>query len=403
MILKCKNYNLVVNRDWLQFSGQLKLAKGESITDPEVMCPDGYRMEILSGTNVFNYRATIHDMRGTKVLTVLWSPKARWLNRRMIMFEVANQMLYDCELNRLLDLTYEIHDYTFLCISRLDLCCDFDVTKRQRQVITKLYKGKCYVASKGEGSVFWSKNADEIYPHCLSYGSKKSDFKWKLYNKSKELGIGTQTPDKTYIWEEWQAAGMNITNVWRLEVSITKGSGFKVETHSLDLQDALSDAYMLGIYADLLKKRFIVRKSQGHTRKSNDEEIDFLGFPDIAKNTSTIKYESKSTDPQVGTIINKMCDVLESNEVQSSPMLFKQMSVTLMGMVAKYNLTSYFFQSKGMSVQSYLRTLDGMRKSTIVDRRGGVDYSMIGDGINSCWLRKKWMSVQMAKKSMVDV
>lgn len=391
MIVKCKNFNLVVNRDWLQYSGQLKLDRKESVTDPEMCCPEGYKMEILTGTTIFNYRATIHNSRGVKVLTLLWGPKAKWLNRRLIQFEISNNVLYSNELNEILMLTYEIHNYTFLCISRVDLCCDFELSTSQRRIITYLYKGKYYVASKNEGSIWWSKDIGEPYPHQLTYGSKKSDFKWKLYNKSKELKIGTKNPDKPYIWEEWDAAGMNITNVWRLEVSITKGSGFRVNGRRYEIEDVVSDAYVLGTYGDLLKKRFVIRKNQKHSRKSNDEIVELIKYPFDNVLTSTMVYDSKPIEASVGTHLNKICEVLESTEVLSAPILLRQLSITLVGMVAKYNLGSYFFKVHGMSVLKYIQSLDGMQKSQIIDRKNKETYAMIGDRLNSCWLRKLWL------------
>lgn len=392
MIIKYKNSKLVVNRDWLQFSGQLVLGKKESVTEPEMCCPEGCKMELLTGTTIYKYRATVHNNKGVKLITVLWSPKARWLNRRLVQFEISNNVLYSNELREVLMLTYEIHNYTFLCISRVDLCCDFELTKARRDIVTRLYNGKYYVASKNEGCNWWSKDIDEPYPHQLAYGSKKSDFKWKLYNKSKELKVGTRHPEKQYIWEEWDAAGMNITNVWRLEVSITKGSGFRVNNRRYEIEDVITDAYVLGTYGDLLKKRFVIRKKQHHTRKSNDEVVELLNYPFDDVLTSTVVYENKGVQASIGTQLNKMCDVLESNEVLSSPILFKQLSVTLVGMVARYNLGSYFFKSHGMSVMKYIQSLDGMQKSQIIDRSDKESYAMIGDRLNSCWLRKLWLS-----------
>ena len=391
MILKTSKSKLCVNRDWLQWSGQMKLAKGENVEEPGVCCPAGYTMELLDGTNIYRHRAYLLNRNGVKVLTVLWSPKARWLNRRLIQFEVANHILYSVELFDIIELTYQIHNYTFLCISRVDLCCDFELSRRHRQVVDGLWHKKLYVAAKHDGNDWWHKDLDEPFPHQLSYGSKNSDFKWKLYNKSKELGVGTNNPSKPYIWEEWDAAGFVITNVWRLEVSVTKSSGFKVNERRMELEDVISNAYMCDLYGKLLERRFVIRKRQRHTRKSNDDVVDFLRFPVAGAKVETRQSSGIAKDATITTQVNKLCQILESTEVLNSPLILKSMSTSLLSLVAKYNLSKWFIMAKGMTVRNYVQSLSGLSKVKFINRNNFKSMAEIGDSLNSCWLRKLWL------------
>jgi len=399
MIVKSERTTYCVNRDWLSFSGQLILSRGEDIGDVELSVPDGYRLQILSQTNVFRKRAYLLNRQGVKMLTILWQPIARWLNRRLIQFQVANALLYSCDLDRMIDITLYLHNYSFLCISRLDLCVDFECTTRLRRIINAIYNRKMYVANKHNGNNWWNDDAQLVEPHDMNWGGKKSDFKWKLYNKSRELEVTSKKPKKPYIWEEWSAAGMNITNVWRLELSMTKVNAIKVYERFMDLDDVLSNAFMLEFFGTMYKSRFVVRRNGRHTRKSNDRVIEFIRYPFdgvIVKAKETIGVVK---DNEVTTQIGHLTSMMESTQVLSSRLVFNHLAASLVMLIAKYNLGKYFVMSYGKSVASYIADLKSTFNAQVIGNNETLSMSTIGERVNSCWLRQKWIINQQKQKS----
>lgn len=394
MIVKNRAAVWCINCDWLSFSGQMVLADKESLIAPEISCPDGYRLELLGGTNVYRYRAILYNHKGKKVLTALWSPKSKNFNQRLITFEIANFWLYSNNLWKVVELTYKIHNYTFLCPTRYDIAVDFELNARQRKILTWLYTNKAYVARKEEGSTWWHKELDEPYPHQFNYGSKKSDFKWKLYNKSKELNVSSKKPDKPYIWHEWDAAGMVITNVWRLEISVTKFSGIEVNGFKVELESLISSAFMMQFYGEMLKSRFVIRKKECHTRKSNDKELDLLRWPIDGLTVRTRQSKGGKIEPRATTQMMKLCEVLESPIAAMDMTLFNQVTNALVVLVAKYHLHKYFEMVKGMSMNSFISMLRNSAGSGIVDLESREKISMadIGEKVNGCWLRQKWIA-----------
>lgn len=387
---------LVVSNDWLQFSGQLILHDKEDVTAPEIECPEGYRLELLTGTNVFRYRAMLFDWKGRKVLTAMWSPYSSGFNPRLINFEVANYWLYQPNFYEVCRLSYEIHNYTFLCITRIDIACDFELTKRCRRIVDALYTGKMYVANKHEGNKWWNQSAIGEFAHDMNFGSHKSDFKWKLYDKSRELKVLSKKPEKPYIWQSWQAYGMNVTNVWRLEVSITKGSSLKVNGQPMTLEDAVRDSYLVNLFGELYKKRFVIRKRQHHSRKSNDRVIEFLNYPFDGWLVETPRSAGNETEQTASMQMNRLCDIIESPQAMSDTIFFDAIADSLKMLVSRYHLTKYFIRAKGETLPSYLARRRDLVGQGIVDMETKEKVSLmdIGASLNACWLRKLWLERQ---------
>ena len=118
-----------INCDWLQYSVIL------NHTDPELRCPEGYRIELCQGTNVYQYRALVIDSAGRKELTLLWHPHSSSLNPLHMSVQVANEFLYSGKIASSLDLVKEIVDCTFNSIGRFDVCCDFEANNTTLEFI----------------------------------------------------------------------------------------------------------------------------------------------------------------------------------------------------------------------------------------------------------------------------
>lgn len=343
--------------DWLQFTGHMILDIYESADAPEILCPIGHRLEIQDGTNVFRYRGILYDSMGNKELSILWSPKSKVIAKTIIMFEVANFFLYENNYGDVLALTQQVHPYKFANPTRYDICVDFEMTAKRRRIIEGIYKNTMYLSSKREGSVFWSAGvADGMpYPHCLSFGSKKSDFKWKIYNKTKELQLGTNEPQKPYIWQRWQAFGMDIYNIWRCEVSVTAGNGVMVNNRRIDLEDLCNSAWLYKVFANLYENRLIIRKKEKHTRKKNDTRVWLFKLPlELSAKVSAKETTEKQVDDRATKHLNRLIDMIQSPICMQTPPLFDAYANALTEIVCRGHLANYFQTIKGMTYNEWL-------------------------------------------------
>ena len=110
--------------DWLSFSGK----RTDVMQEPK--CPEGYRMELYEGNNIFKNRAIIFDSEGSKLITMLWNPHSSLLDKALITFQFSNEVLYFEREKECLELTYKSIDYQFNSFSRIDFAMDFEADKR---------------------------------------------------------------------------------------------------------------------------------------------------------------------------------------------------------------------------------------------------------------------------------
>lgn len=357
---------LMLSCDWLQWSGLFTQEVGECRDNFGIECPEFYRMEILKGNNQFKHRLVLYDFLGRKVITMLWAPKnikiTRW---NLVLFEVANYFLYDYTLRDVIALTRQIHDYEFCSLTRIDICMDFQLSRRDEVIIRQLYNGKCYVANKHEGSKWWNMDSGEEFPHDMNFGSMKSDFKWKLYNKSKEIKAGHANCTKPYIVDCWREIDFDIRKVWRCEISIKKGNGLQYRGRPMVAEDACNNEFLYNLYRDCYENRLIMRRNQRHSRKTNDKRVYLFKMDDfrdsyerLSRDVSLKRYEKNlQADAQSTINMNKMCDILESPQAMVSEHLFWNVANALRDYLLGYRLERYFKFAKGIDVDSYIQGL----------------------------------------------
>lgn len=121
-------------------------------------------------------------------------------------------------------------------LSRCDLCADFNAFKDYDCVrfIKDFLASTIRHKGRGKGSAYFNHYAKNEFgiskSHVdytgLAFGSRESDVRAYLYNKSWEL---LTVKDKPYIRDLWRAAGLNVSKpVWRLEFSLhSKARKFK--------------------------------------------------------------------------------------------------------------------------------------------------------------------------------
>lgn len=282
---------LLINIDWLSFSVTLALDDIERLTGrARLIQPQGYVLvEATHGTPQYKRRVLVQTEDGDKVLTLLLQPYSKIMDSRDMFVEVANSRLYDGHnLGWVLDLLGCIHVFAFKSLSRYDVACDFNPTEDQRDIISALTTGGAYVSGKREGVSFHNYNIPTQggrvtrVARQLSWGSKFSAVKWKLYNKTLEIMAtdeqGRRWCAKPWIPTAWARAGMETREVWRLECSVVGASTFDWRGEKCGWQ--LADAETAeSFYWSMLRSRFTIRANEGHACRKNDRELQLLPVP----------------------------------------------------------------------------------------------------------------------------
>lgn len=366
MFFQYHNSKFCINCDWLQFSVKTPDVR------PQLSCPPGYRLEINQGNNVFKHRAILFDHHGNKYLTLLWEPYSRVLDDKIMTVQVANQLLYTGEIPHALRLLQAIVPCEFNSIGRVDVCCDFEIDDQKLDFIKHLNSGHYYAERKKEGSTFWHEVKDGVFPkkqlHCLSWGSKSTEIKVKLYNKSREQGlIGGESidvegvihepdPEKPWIVNEWQKNSMDAKSIWRLEFSLSGAGQLRYNDKPITLENIIDLNWLVGVFVDLYHTRFVTRINQGRRQghKNLDKRVYLIDLPTdgnhLAWNESNVDQEEVA--PAI-TLLRTLMNNIDSPVVLCSRANFDRYVDTIMQIVASGNLYGYFCRTFNESPQAY--------------------------------------------------
>lgn len=352
--------------DWLSFSVvAVSSAPEREAGELSFSCPDGFLLQYLGGTNIFKYRAYLLDDGGDKVLTLLWHPFSRIINPDTIFVEVANKCLY-ARLDWVLDLLWKIHPFAFGGLSRYDLAYDFNPSSDQYDTILQLALNQYYVQGKKEGSFFYEfeHSGQKVLrlPKQLSWGSKASNIKWKLYNKSLEVfepnAKGELVPNKPYIVDRWREEGLEVDKVWRLECSITSANKFKFEDSLLSYECVTNPSFFERLFKSLYQFRFVIRKNEGHTDKSNDKIVPFLRLGRVLNRIELRDPRREQKFVELAAILRDSCDKLRNPSVYQREVLKGQYVEIIKGLLSYKWLESYFVNLHGMVFDKWLSQLD---------------------------------------------
>lgn len=354
---------VIINCDWLQYSVIL----GED--DPEFECPDGFRLEVLQGNNIFRHRLIVWDGQGRKWLTLLWSPYSSRLNKRLMTVQVANELLYGCAINMSFNVLQKIVCCRFNSLGRVDVCADFQMSEEKMEVLKHLNSGHYYVQAKSEGSIWWHKENDTKgyatyftnHLHCQTWGSHKSQIKVKCYYKSREQGMlaSEPCPEKPYIIKMWEDAGWNVKNVWRLEFSLSKTSKGMYDNKHIGLEEVSSSEWLTHLFYQLYSSRFIVRQNEGKrgSKKNEDKIIPFLALP---QEDSLFRWSVGDTQrPEMSDAVKALRALM--TQTQSEVILCNQdaaeyLATAIMSVVRNNRLETYFHNHYGDSVEGWAQT-----------------------------------------------
>lgn len=262
------NFNVAVSCDWYSLSCHL------TSIDSAPFLPEGWKAQPMGRTSVWGRRVYVMNPDGIKVGTILMEPISPIIKSDRAVVEVSNVFLYRDDFHAMLDVLLCCYPLVVDNVQRCDLCGDFEMFGARWEVTKMLEDGRAYLKGLQRGVVWWGKDRRCRVPHQLSWGGKDSTFKWKLYNKHKELWEGGQC-SKPYIEDAWRAAGFEPCKVWRLEVSISSISGIDnslfSNKHYREWFDRSCELFQ-NIYAD----KFVVRLNQGHADRRDDDILTLL-------------------------------------------------------------------------------------------------------------------------------
>ena len=356
MYFTYKNETYCINYDWLQFSVQMQ--------NPDAMlnCPDGYRLEHFTGTNVFRNRAILFDGKGRKWLTLLWSPYSAVIGQNIMTVQASNELIYKGSFSCIMDLMQDITPCWFNSLGRLDICCDFEITDERLDFIKHLNSGHYYVQGKHEGSGWWHESKEDGHRkkqhHCLAWGSKTSEIKVKLYHKSREQGlVGGDKAEKPWIADQWKKAGMDIHNIWRLEFSMTGAGQLKWKNQSITLEQLEEPQWVESVFFDLYEKRFVTRIEQGGKsgHKNKDKRVYLMQLPKEGEHLrwATTCSRDEESNPSVA-VLRSLLKQLDNPFLLCQPALFDQFGAAIKTTVVNGGLSDYFERIFSCDVDTFL-------------------------------------------------
>lgn len=143
-----------------------------------------------------------------------------------IIVRFVNRVLYMPDFWELAQRFFSLNKIEVRGISRIDLCADMNqfATIDPKSLIEGFAAKKYRHIGRGVGSLAFNHGVIRgdygVNYTGLTFGTHSSDAHVYLYNKSFEL---LTQGDKPWIRERWSRCGLNVREVWRLEVSIKSG------------------------------------------------------------------------------------------------------------------------------------------------------------------------------------
>lgn len=351
----------LINLDWVAFSVTLcRTDEDSNDTGFVFRNRPNCRLIELGGNNIYKRRIILYTTDGEKILTILCDPYSHIIAHDSALVEVANKWLYGGSLNWVMSVVYDLHPCCFLCLSRVDICGDFQADMDEWAIIQGLADNSMYVQSIREGSMFHDyvdnpeDNTRGRVPKCLSWGSKRSNIKWKLYNKSLELteydDKGRAFFTKPYIVDQWRENDMDVNRVWRLEISISPLAKFQWRGRVPTMREICDRYFVEDLFSSQYASRFRIRMNQGHADRTNDKRVELLDV------FATTPIKQKPTQNERSTIeyisgLRSAVKQLSLPEVQASDIMFSTWLSTAKKIVEVGHLEAYFMKTFGFKYQ----------------------------------------------------
>lgn len=297
-----------INLDWLEVYA---LEPISSQRDADYFRAQGFQViDREYGTRIYEQMFTLIGADGYSFIEVRRKPKSEGvlpINAAHIRF--TNRTCYYDNAGELMKEFLQRYGYTFVSISRVDICLDFetfDYGDIPEKFITRYIGHKYAKINQAEASVHFNDEWARRYFNSLSWGSKKSDIGTKLYDKTKELydeKLGAFK--KPYILQAWFATHliddptrcMKKKNdgseyrptIWRLEFSIKSnvkgwfainpdGKTNKIHSFRNTLDTYLNRRLLLPIFDLLQQHYFHFKKYQAGRAKYDCKDKKLFNF-----------------------------------------------------------------------------------------------------------------------------
>lgn len=262
----------VLSIDWLSVFCIYAGIDGDEWTPVETT-EFSYKKEDF-GTRCFSrfHRARIKNAEGgwDEFAEIQSVPYSRILPPYAIIVRFVNRVLYMPDFWEVATRFLSLNQIEIRGISRIDLCADFNqfATMEPKSLIEGFAAKKLRHIGRGVGALNFDHGVDRgdygVRYTGLTFGTHSSDAHVYLYNKSFEL---MTQGDKPWIRERWRRVGLDVSQVWRLEVSI-KSSGLKFkdrktkEVIEIGAPMISDDASLDKVYHTYIKKLFSFIKNR---------------------------------------------------------------------------------------------------------------------------------------------
>lgn len=203
------------------------------------------------GTPVYAEMFSLLDGEGHPWLEIRRKPKSLIMDENMCHLRLTNYACYRDNAADIMADFINLYGYTFLRISRVDICYDFekfDSGDNPRDFVVRYLNGTYSKINQANLTAHGADRWDLRDWNSLSWGSQTSDVGTKMYNKTLELYDEIlDAYKKPYIRYAWQRAGLlddwltmkkkrpdgteYTPQIWRVEFSIKSGrkSWFEIE------------------------------------------------------------------------------------------------------------------------------------------------------------------------------
>lgn len=227
-----------INIDWLEVS---VLEPPEQPHDADFFRSCGCLVtERDYGTRVWGQMFTIEGTDHLPFMEVRREPKSDIIAPNVAHLRFVNRVCYFPQAAAIMRDFIESYHYTFVLISRIDICMDFerfDYGDDPKAFMRRFMEGKYSKINQADISAHGSDEWSGRVWNSLSWGSPSSDIGTKFYNKTLELyDPVTRSYGKPYIRQAWRTAGlidnpttceragkdgaMYVPDIWRVEFSI---------------------------------------------------------------------------------------------------------------------------------------------------------------------------------------
>lgn len=353
----------VVSVDWFQLSTELASERDGK----PLQAPAGWKCMLLSPTAVWGERWFVLDSDGNKVATILCSPRSSKIPCKAANVEIANRWLYYDDFRQICDRVLSILPMAIRGVRRVDLCCDFEMSRERYDTLQKLNSGQAYVKGYQQSNVWRQRlgrkydpdaERSSVVPHDYNVGSPQSAFKWKVYYKWLELKQAPPEGKKPYIVDLWRHMGFNERYVWRCEVSVSDCNQLcGLDGNRLAPFDWYDNRTQL--FCDIYSDKFQVRLDEGHKDRRNDKILSFLEVNGGKSIKFALPRSSRDDSDPERRISCKLWKELNEGDTACNPRLASMLRQNLMELLERpANL--YAIQNQyGVDVQHIVSVLEG--------------------------------------------